>query len=47
VPYEPYCWIKGGVVIFFYVDDIVVTYRKAYTELARTIIRGIRSKYAL
>ena len=28
MPYEPYGFIRNGVIIFFYVDDIVVAYRK-------------------
>ena len=28
MPYEPCCFIRNGVIIFFYVDDIVVAYRK-------------------
>jgi len=28
VPYKPCCWIKDGIIIFFYVNDIVVTFKK-------------------
>ena len=28
MPHEPCCFIKHGVIIFFYVDDIVVAYRR-------------------
>jgi hypothetical protein len=28
VPHEPCCLIKDGVIIFFYVDDIILAYHK-------------------
>ena len=28
VPYEPCCFIKDRILLFFYVDDIVVAFRK-------------------
>jgi hypothetical protein len=28
VPHEPCCFIKNGIIMFFYVDDIVFLYRK-------------------
>jgi hypothetical protein len=32
VPHEPCCFIKEGVLIFFYVDDVIVAYRKKDDE---------------
>ena len=32
VPHKPYCIIKEGVVIFFYMDSIVFIFRKNKTE---------------
>ena len=37
VPYEPCCYTKEGVIIFFYVDDIVVAYRKDKEATATTM----------
>ena len=28
VPQEPYIMLKGGIVVFFYINDIVFCYRK-------------------
>ena len=28
VPHKPYCFMKNGIIMFFYVDDIVFSYRK-------------------
>ena len=47
VPHEPCCWIKGGVIVFFYVDDIVVAYRREYEEAVLAAIESIRDKYSL
>ena len=32
MPYEPCCFIRNGVIIFFYVDNIVVTYRRGFNS---------------
>jgi hypothetical protein len=34
VSYEPYYMIKNGVFIFFYVDDIIVMYKKSREDQA-------------
>jgi len=28
VPHKPYCFMKNGIVMFFYVDDIVFAFKK-------------------
>jgi hypothetical protein len=47
VPHEPCCFLRDGVIIFVYVDDIVVAYRKKNEENARRAISAIKAKYSL
>ena len=35
LPYEPCCFIKDGVIIFFYVDDIVVAYKRGANSVSQ------------
>jgi hypothetical protein len=28
MPHEPCCLLKGGIIVFFYVDDLIVAYEK-------------------
>jgi len=28
VPYEPYYITKGGIIVFYYIDNIILAYRK-------------------
>jgi hypothetical protein len=38
VPYEPCCLIKDGIIIFFYVDDIILAYSKQIeTEVQQAV----------
>ena len=47
VPYEPYTFTRNEVIIFFYVDDIVIAFREVQRqEVLRTIIQ-LRSRYQL
>jgi hypothetical protein len=47
VPHEPCCWTKDGVIIFFYVDDIVVAYRKENEAIAQSLTAALRARYSL
>ena len=47
VPHEPCCFMKGGVIIFFYVDDIVVAFRKGQAAIAPDLIQSLQSRYKL
>ena len=47
VPHEPCCLIKDGVIIFFYVDDIIVAYNKDQKQAANTAITEISAKFSL
>ena len=47
VPHEPCCFTYGGILMFFYVDDIVFAYRKQDGATAERLIAQLRSKYNL
>lgn len=47
VPHEPCCMIKDSVIIFFYVDDIILAYPKEKTTTASKIVESLRGKYTL
>ena len=47
IPHEPCCFIKGGIIIFFYVDDIVLAYRKHQEGEVSGLISGLKDRYAL
>jgi hypothetical protein len=47
VPHEPCVAIKNGIIVFFYVDDIVVAYRRRDRERADQVIKGLKNKYQL
>ena len=39
--------LNGGIVVFFYVDDIVFCYRKHEEERTRALIRGLQKTYEM
>ncbi|RYP87917.1 hypothetical protein DL769_000369 [Monosporascus sp. CRB-8-3] len=47
VPHEPCCFTRQGVLIFFFVDDIVTAYRKEDQDLVDQLIQQIRERYTL
>ncbi|EAQ89508.1 hypothetical protein CHGG_06127 [Chaetomium globosum CBS 148.51] len=47
LPHEPCMMIRKGCLIFFYVDDIVVAYRKNDSHIANAAISGLKAKYEL
>ncbi|EAQ84318.1 hypothetical protein CHGG_10722 [Chaetomium globosum CBS 148.51] len=47
LPHEPCLMIRKGCLIFFYVDDIVVAYRKNDSHIANAAISGLKAKYEL
>lgn len=47
VPHEPCCMIKDGIIIFFYVDDIIVAYNKHKTEEADDAVKLLQQKYTM
>jgi hypothetical protein len=47
VPHEPCCMVQNGIIIFFYVDDIVFAYRKAQEKEARALMAQLQLRYRL
>jgi reverse transcriptase-like protein len=47
VPHEPCCLTLEGILVFFYVDDIVFAYRRDREGEARRLIKGLDSQYKL
>ncbi|RKK80123.1 hypothetical protein BFJ68_g17747, partial [Fusarium oxysporum] len=47
VPHEPCCLSKGGILIFFYVDDLIVAYEKTNQRSVEWTIGKLREKYQL
>ena len=39
--------LNGGIVVFFYVDDIVFCYRKKEEERTKALIRGLQKTYEM
>ena len=44
---ESYVMINGGVIIFFYIDNIIICYKKKDEGKAKLMICGLQSKYEL
>ena len=47
VPHEPCCVIKDGVIIFFYVDDIIIAYHKTKEAAATEAVNLLQQKYTM
>jgi hypothetical protein len=47
VPHEPCAFTKNGMIIFFYVDDIVLAFRKQQSEKALQAIDHLRARFRL
>jgi hypothetical protein len=47
ISHEPCCAIKNGIIVFFYVDDIVFAYCKKDEQIAESIVQELKSKYKL
>jgi hypothetical protein len=45
VPHEPCCLIKDGVIVFFYVDDIILAYHEEKEQEAQQAIKRLQDKY--
>lgn len=45
VPHEPCCLMKDGVIVFFYVDDIILAFHKEKEQEAKQAIRRLQEKY--
>jgi hypothetical protein len=38
IPHEPCCYTKDGILIFFYIDDVVIAYPKGKDHLAQALV---------
>ncbi|KAL2137689.1 hypothetical protein VTI28DRAFT_8559 [Corynascus sepedonium] len=47
VPHEPCCFTKDGMIIFFYVDDIVIAFHGSAQKEAKAATFQLKSKYRL
>jgi hypothetical protein len=47
VPHEPCCVTHDGILIFFYVDDIVVAYKKDREPVVHEMLRKLKQQYHL
>ena len=47
IPQEPCVMKKGSIFVFFFVDDIILAYRKEDTAIAKNAISGLQSKYEI
>jgi len=45
--HEPCCYRKDGVLVFFYVDDIVIAFEKGKRQQVDTLIRSLKSRYKM
>lgn len=47
VPHEPCCLLNDGVLLFFYVDDVIVAYRKGDQDRVNQLIKKLQEKYKM
>lgn len=47
IPHEPCCMTKQGIFIFFYVDDIVLAYKKKQESEAKKIMDKLKAQYTI
>src|SRR5438876_6040867 len=47
VPHKPYCFSKDGILLFFYINDIILAYRKSQKATVRELIKGLKMRYQL
>ena len=47
VPHEPCCFMKNRIIMFFYVDDIVFSYKKHQKDTALELVSQLQLKYSL
>ena len=45
IPHKPYCIIKEEVFIFFYMNNIIFTFRKIKTGIIKKAERELKIKY--
>jgi len=47
VPHEPCCLTYNGILIFFYVDDIVVAFSRQEAQRAQGLVEKLKNRYSL
>jgi hypothetical protein len=47
VPHEPCCMVKDGIIVFFYVDDIIVAYHPDKQTEAQQAVKELQEKYQM
>ena len=47
VPHEPCCMTKSGIIIFYYVDDIVLAYKKGRESEIQSLMNDLQNRYKL
>ena len=47
VPHEPCCLTYHGILIFFYVDDIVVAFSRQEAQRAQGLVEKLKNRYSL
>ncbi len=47
IPHEPCCMARNGILVFFYVDDIVFAHRGKDQSLVKQIVKGLRKEFEL
>lgn len=47
VPHEPCCYTRNGIMIFFYVDDVIIAYRKKAQEDVDEVSQQLQEKYQI
>ncbi|KAI1507095.1 polyprotein [Pyrenophora tritici-repentis] len=47
VPHEPCCMIKDGIIIFYYVDDIILAYGKDQSKKAQEAMDQLKQRYSI
>jgi hypothetical protein len=47
VLHEPCCMIRDGIIIFFYVDDIILAYAQSKEEEAQQAIKQLQQRYTI
>ena len=47
VPHEPCCMSNDGILVFFYVDDIVFAFRNHQRKRVEKVVKGLKKRYQL
>ena len=47
MPYKLYYIVKDSIIIFFYVDDIIIAYNKKKTKEVEKVTNLLREKYTI